>query len=499
MAYIFCDSFLSGKSYAAKTMCYATMSDRLIVTELAGGAYETMRGASEKDTCANYSPLTAALLLEDVAANHPEALVEEAQDKFNAHVARKSSAGSLLSFDDGSYVSTILVGLVSEEGVCKCLPYDKRGKLTTDLDKAVYFFLYDDQRTKEVFGHKVPEWYRFVFDARVMLDKGLIELEGLPYVRVIESAVEFPEFISYPVYNSSPFSQTLEGMIAEALKKKASLQFLKDAQHDKHLQDNPEITEASDELLAIASMAARLNARGRVSQLFPTPFAAVRKTDSLYLPTKDGKLEERHVRVAAFIFRLSRCIIDSISSLPQTLEGNALSGGTSGGMLRLLQACQESEAILYYVNTAIKKNSNSVAEDPLGKIQGLGGYVNGYVYTQKLEDGGYLSQQRWFITSRDANAGHRTTPFLLWDPKRKLTLGRHTYSIDGRVYWYSAKGKGNPLDLQGPFDPSLSGATLQSRLKNHFPGRNEEIEAGELGSLRGQTNAPRKQLSISDL
>jgi hypothetical protein len=486
---IFSDVFMSGKSYAAREMCFATLSDRVKCSCLVGGDYLTMAGTDARRTCHNYNPLNVSLLLEnfrDKAINLSEARV----------LLDRHKSGGLLSFDDGGYLCTTLVDIGEGDPDVKVLAFDVNGSLVTDFEDAKYYLSFSDECELE--GNSMKGFYRFFFDVTVLLNKGTIDMDGLPYVRIIESAVEYPEYAAYPMYNASPFGENLTGLVAETVKRNLASKIAKEG-----LRDFVEtgFAKQSNETKYLATALSALQLNTRVSQLLPTPFASARRDDTVFVPTKSGKIEERHVRLASIIFRFNRCIIDSISSLPQTLAGNALSGGTSGGLLRLLQSNQEACSILFYVNTQIvgKGKLTSGDEDPLGRIKGLGGYVDGYVLTESVTDDPkeFLSQKRWYVTTRNRAAETvqqgpvaRTIPFLIWDPVSQTTFGLKCYRQGDKIISYKSKSS----RYRGPFDPRLV-ASNDTKLENHFPGDSQIINKEDLNRKRGQTRTQRIPLA----
>lgn len=234
---------------------------------------------------------------------------------------------------------------------------------------------------------------------------------GLPYIRVGESAVRSP--IGFGMFtNPNGIGHRIVGQIlSDVTRLEEAVSAYQQSGFGGSLQEyvlyevNPDIFTPRDHAVAAGEMLQAVRA---------TMMSDSKRIGSpIHISDRIGA---KHGVVGRSclgnLFGLPRCIIDSITTIVLSASGNALSNGLPAGFMEALADTTESEAIWLYTPSSLER-------DPL--INALvGGYVDGFVFSDKSTWRRFEKDARYAVSTRNRDVESRFDRFLLADGERVI-------------------------------------------------------------------------------
>lgn len=468
MAYLLPLPAKAGKTAAAARFTFVPEHSLDVVRACAffGGSFDSMKpdtvgflkrkGQPLKAICHNYYPTLSDPKFWP-SANLPVKTMFNAyaiqgsaqQRSFCAELNRQLRNGVWYMFQDGYYVSSALLNLQLDEstiaasanqnGTEPC--WDQSGigveffrdekndtvlnDITMSLEKqyvgpepATYMVIYTKREIDGVAYRNVT--HIFIRADALAYCRG-VKFDGVPYIKVTETAVSEPRGVVIPRIMREKQSSVTK-----------SLRDAFDKRLDKELQNAKQLAKTSVQAAHAQVIAAAAQLQQQEEYLLYTAFANSEPLEKYEIDTANpSRTEDQYLVVFPFngtptvryglallkLFGSSRCFVDAVTTLALTAGGNAISGGAAGAFLAALQNSTESEAILIY--------SLSPLNDPMAKYNPEG-LVNGSFATQKsdsVDASKWLSDKPLALYSR--NAPSRVQRY--WFVNQKL---HEVYALD---------------------------------------------------------------------
>lgn len=443
-----------GKTYAARLFHYATVRDVIISCALFGGYESSMGNCKPEDVADNYRP-KADKYISCIYKKNPRSLLDIDKELFDYLKVELNKIKYAL-FDKGSYISSQKADVFNfSADYVKVTFLDKDWNFSNNIYK-------NNEHIAILFYDKIAKKAQILIKWEFLAEMDGVEFDGVPYIRVIESAVNAPNSFVYPSYSKTFGEMTLDGKLRSCISSSIAsiIQSVIAGSDVKDLQVSKggitwylENCKGDKNYKTVTNFVSYLasNVENQVNEQNKTlisPTNVEVYDDKVFFESWDGNTVFKPIPVLSLLFKTSRCFIDSISNLVYTANGNGLSGGLSGGFLKGLQNATEFESILFYSTLMNAKNKRDI-KDPLANYD-LGGFVDGFIYTEGTE-GSFLSDVNWYVTSRNYEAQDRDTLYLFINVKDHLVYGNRTvYNyIEKRIYTYES------LNLKGRFDDKL--------------------------------------------
>lgn len=468
MAYLFPLPAKAGKTVAATLFTFVPKNSLDVVRACAyfGGSFSSMmpkeiefkrRGCQLKKTqiCHNYTPLLSNP--DYWPAPSLNASSQKGYKGLNTPLApeltRQLRNGQWYQYKDGYYENSSLSGIRITDSMVNQIGKNTPSNLAFDSDgRGMEFFvdelndpvLFDDLFANErnlVFPATYMVLYNKLTDAKgnivrnvtnifvradVLASNRGVNFDGIPYIKVTETAVNEPRGVINPKIDrerehsiTSEFRKAFNNAIHNILYNGAK-------------NINPGAAAGCMQAGYALPEGIALNdfIKSEPLEQYMINVSNPDRSEDRYIYgyMKDGTIRTAFGLALLKLFGSSRCFVDAVTTLALTAGGSAISGGVAGAFLAALQNSTESEAILLY---ALSVDDEGHVKDPMSSYNPEG-LVNGAVSSTSEGDNDeetYLSDKSIAVYSR--NAPSREVRYYLVNQKRSRVYAKdYTYDFE---------------------------------------------------------------------